>query len=78
MEDLPESHVLTTHFMKSDWLKMKYRDAGMKCKQGHMAKCSVNHQKCLVDHHSKQTHMGIHAVHMCVWSCDQNTLYKSP
>ena len=78
MEDLHDNHVLSTHFMKSDWLKMKYPDVGMKCEQGHVLKCSVDHQKCLVDLHSKQIHMGTHAVHMHVWSHDQNTLYKSP
>ena len=78
MEDLPDSHVLSTCFMKSDWLKMKYPDVRMKCKQGHVVKCSVDHQKCLVDHHSKQTHMGTCTAHMHVWSHDQNTLYKSP
>ena len=66
MEDLPDSHVLSTRFMKSDWLKMKYPDVGMKCKQGHVVKCFVNHQKCLVNHHSKQTHMGSHTACMCV------------
>ena len=78
MEDLPDSHVLSTRFVKSDWLKVKYPDVGMKYKQSHVVKCSVNHQKCLDDHHLKQTHMGIHAAHICIWSCDQNTLYKSP
>ena len=63
--------------MKSDWLKMKYPDVGMKCKQSHVVKCSINHQKCLVDHHPKQTHVGTHAAHMSIWSHDQNTLYKS-
>ena len=78
MEDLPDSHVLSTHFMKSDWLKMKYPAVGMKCKQGHVVQCSVNPQKCLVDHHSKQTHVGTHTARIHVWSSDQNTLYKSP
>ena len=78
MEDLPDSPVLSTHFVKSDWLEMKYPDVGMKCKQSHVVKCSIDHQKCLVDHHPKQSHMGIHAVHMCAWSHDQNILYKSP
>ena len=78
MEDLPDSHVLSTHFMKSDWLELKYLDVGMKCKQSHVIKCSVDHQKCLVDHHPKQTHMDICAVHMHARSHDQNTLYKSP
>ena len=78
MEDLPDSHVLSTCFVKFDWLKMKYLNAGMKCKQGHVVKCSVNCQKCLVDHQSKQTHVGTHTAHMHVWSHDQNTLYKIP
>ena len=77
MEDLPGSHVLSTHFMKSDWLKVKYPDVGMKCKQSNVVKCSVDHEKCLVNHHSKQTHMGIHAMCMAVWSHDQNAQYKS-
>ena len=51
MEDLPDSHVLSTHFMESDWLKMKYPDVGLKCKQSHVVKCFVGHQKCLVNHH---------------------------
>ena len=78
MEDLCDNHVLSTHFMKSDWLKMKYLDVGMKCKQGQVVKCSIDCQKCLVDLHSKQTHMGTHAACMLIWSNDQNTLYKSP
>ena len=78
MEDLRDSHVLSTHFMKPDWLKMKYWIVGMKRKQGHVVKCSVDCQKCLVHHHSKQTHMGTHAVCMHIRSHDQNTLYKSP
>ena len=78
MKDLHDNHVLNTPFMKSDWLKMKYPDVGMKCKQGHAVNCSVDHQKCLVNHHSKQTHMGTHTACMLIWSCDQNTLYKSP
>ena len=77
MEDLPDSHVLSTHFMKSDWLKVKYPDVGMKCKQSHVVKCSVDHEKCLVNNHSKQTHMGIHTMLMHVWSHDQNAPYKS-
>ena len=59
MEDPSDSHVLSTRFLKSDWLKVKYPDVGMKCKQSHVVKFSVDHQKCLIDHHSKQTHMGI-------------------
>ena len=78
MPDLHDSHVLSTHFVKSDWLKMKYPDVGMKCKQGHVVKCYVDHQKCLVDHHSKQTHLVTRAARMHIWSHDQNTLYKSP
>ena len=66
MEDLPDCHVLSTCFVRSDWLEMKYLDVGMKCKQSHVVKCSVDHQKCLVDCHSKQTHMGTHTVHMCL------------
>ena len=49
----------------------------MECKQSHAVKCPVNHQKYLVDHHSKQTHMGTHLACMHNWSCDLNTLYKS-
>ena len=64
MEDFPDSHVLSTGFMKSDRLKMKYPDVGMKCKQSHVVECSVDHQKYLVGHHSKKTHMGTHAVCM--------------
>ena len=45
MEGLPDSHVLSTCFMRSDWLKMKYPDVGMKCKQSHVVKCSIDHQK---------------------------------
>ena len=78
MEDHPDSHVLSTCFMRSDWLKMKYLGVGMKCKQSHVVKHSVDHQKCLVNHHSKQTDMGTHTVCMHVWSGDQNTLYESP
>ena len=78
MEDLPESHVLSTHFVKSDWLKVKYLDVGMKCKQSHVVKCSVYGEECLVNHNSKQTHVCIHTMHMCVWSHDQNAQYKSP
>ena len=77
IKDLHDSHELSTYFMESDWLKVKCPDVGMKCKQSYSVKCSTNHQKCLVDHHSKQTHMGTHLVCMCNWSCDQNTLYKS-
>ena len=47
MADLHDSHVLSTCFMKSDWLKMKYPDVGVKCKQNHVVKCSVDHQKML-------------------------------
>ena len=78
MEDLHDNHVLSTRFVKSDWLKMKYPDVGMKCKQGHVVKCSVNCQKCLVNLHSKQTHVGTHIACMHIWLHDQNTLYKSP
>ena len=49
----------------------------MKCKQSHAVKCSINHQKVLSQLPCKQTHVGTHLVHMCSWSCDQNTLYKS-
>ena len=78
MADLHDSHVLSTRFVKSDWLKMKCPDVGVKYKQSHVVKCSVHWQKCLVDHHPKQTHVGTHMAHMCIWSCDQNTLYKNP
>ena len=78
MEDLHVNHVLSTSFAKSDWLKMKYPDVGMKCKQGHVVKCSVNHQKCLVNLHLKQTHMGTHTSHMCIWAHDQKYPEKSP
>ena len=64
--------------MKSDWLKVKCPDVERKCKQSHAVKCSIDHQKkCLVNRGSKQTHVGTHAAHMCSWSSDQNTLYKS-
>ena len=66
MEDLPDSHVLSTCFMKSDWLKVKYPDAGMKCKQSHVVKCSVDQQKCLVDHHPKQT-LWVLRQHACMF-----------
>ena len=45
MADLHDSHVLSTRFMKSDWLTMKYQDVGVKYKQSHVVKCSVDHQK---------------------------------
>ena len=77
MADLCDGHVLSTRFVKSDWLKMKYPDVGTKCKQGHVVKCSVNHQKFLVDHHSKQTHIGTYTAHMHIWSHDQNTCIKA-
>ena len=77
MGDLHDNHELSTRFVKSDWLKVKCLDVEMKCKQSHAVKCSVNHQKCLVDCGSKQTHVGTHVAHMCSWSHDQNTLYKS-
>ena len=77
MEDLHDNHEPSTHLMKSDWLKVKCPDVEMKCKQSHAVKCSINHQKCLVNRGSKQTHMGTHAVCMHSWSCDQNTLYTS-
>ena len=63
--------------MKSDWLKVKYPNVEMKCKQSHAVKCSVDHQKVLSQSSYKQTHVGTHYVHMHCWSCDQNTLYKS-
>ena len=78
MVDLHDSHVLSTHLVKSDWLQMKYPDVGVKYKQSHVMKCSVDHQKCLVDHHPKQTHMGTHVACMQIWSHDQNTPYKIP
>ena len=64
--------------MKSDRLKMKYLDVGVKYKQSHVVKCPVDHKKCLNDHHLKQTHVGTHMVNMHIWSHDQNTLYKNP
>ena len=70
IEDLPDSHEPSTHFMKSDWLKMKCPDVGMECKQSHAVKCSINHQKCLVNHHSKQTHISTHLAHMHNWPHD--------
>ena len=78
MADLHDSHVLSTCFMKFDWLKMKYLVVGVKYKQSYVVKCSVNRQKCLVNLHPKQTHMGTHAACMCIWLCDENTLYKIP
>ena len=43
-----------------------------------LPKCSVNHQKCPVDHLVNKTHMGTHVVCMLRWSHDQrNTLYKA-
>ena len=77
MEDLPDHHEPSTHFMKSDWLKAKCPDVEIKCKQSHAVKCSVDHQECSVNHDSKQTHVGIHEARMCDWSHDQNTWYKS-
>ena len=77
MGDLHYNHELSTCFMKSDWLKVKCPDVGMECKQSYAVKYTVNHQKCLVDHHSKQTHVGTHLAHMRDWSRNQNTLYKS-
>ena len=75
MEDLHYSHEPSTHFMKSDWLKVKCPDVGMKCKQSHAVKYFVDHQKGLVNCSSKQTHVGTHTACMCSWSHDQNTLY---
>ena len=63
--------------MKSDWLKVKCPDVGMKCKQSHAVKCSINCQKCLVNCSSKQMHVDTHAACMHSWSRDQNTLYKN-
>ena len=70
-------HEPSTHFMKSDWLKVKCPDVGMECKQGHAVKCSINHQKVLSQSLHKQTHISTHLACMHSWSCDQNTLYKS-
>ena len=77
MEDLHDDHEPSTGFMKSDWLKTKCPDVGMKCKQSHAMKCFIDCHKCLVDHDSKQTHVGTHVVYMHSWSCDQNAWYKS-
>ena len=77
MEDLHDSHEPSTHFVKSGWLNVKCLGVGMKCKQSNTVKCSIDHQKCLVNHGSKQTHVGTHAACMRSWSCDQNTLYKN-
>ena len=77
MEDLHDSHEPSTRFMESDWLKVKFPDVGMKCKQSHAVKCSVDRQKCSVDHGSKQTHMDTHAACMHSWSHDQNTLNET-
>ena len=62
MEDLHDNHEPSTHFVKSYWLKMKCPNVGMKCKQSHVVKCSIDHHKCLVECDSKQTHMGTHMV----------------
>ena len=77
MEDLHDNHELSTCFVKSDWLKVKYLDVEMKCKQSHAVKCSIDHQKCFVNCDSKQTHVSTHAACMHSWSCDQNALYES-
>ena len=47
LRDQHGSHELSTHFVKSDWLKVKHPDVEMKCKQSHAVKCSVDHQKVL-------------------------------
>ena len=65
MEDLPGSHVLSTRFMKSDWLKVKYPDVGMKCKQSHVVKCSVNCEKML-SQSSLKTNPHACNVHVCL------------
>ena len=54
IEDLHDSHEPSTYLVKSDWLKVKCPDVGMECKQNHAVTCSINHQKCLVDHHSNK------------------------
>ena len=64
MEDPHDHHEPSTHLVKSDWLKVKCLDVEIKCKQSYVVKCSVDHHKCLVDHDSKQTHMGAHVAHM--------------
>ena len=66
MADLHDSHVLSTHFMKSDWLKMKYPDVGMKCKQGHVVKCSVDHQKMLSQSSLKNKPTWVLMQHACI------------
>ena len=43
-----------------------------------LPKCSVDHQKCLVDHLVNKTHVGTHVAHMLRWSHDQrNTPYEA-
>ena len=51
MGDLHDNLKLSTRFMKSDWLNVKCSDFEVKCKQSHVVKCSIDHQKCLVNHH---------------------------
>ena len=35
---------------KPDWLKVEHPDVGVECKQSHVVKCSIDHEKCFVDH----------------------------
>ena len=77
MEDLHDNHEPSTRCMGSDWLKVKCQDVGVKCKQSHVVKCSVDHHKCLVNQNSKQTYMGTQVACMLNWPHDQNTWYKS-
>ena len=55
-ENLPHNHVSSTRVVKlkePDWLQMKCPDVGMKCKQSHVVKHSIDHEKCSVHHHKK-------------------------
>ena len=55
--DLQYNHEPSTRFMRSDWLKVKCSDVGVKCKQSHVVKCSVNCQKSTYWHACVICHM---------------------
>ena len=51
---------------KPDWLKEKCPDVGVECKQDHVAKCSIDCEKCFVNHHkNKPTWVSVQ--HTCIF-----------
>ena len=65
-KNLPDRVLMLGSLKKPDWLKVKHLDVGVECKQSHVVKCSVDHEKCLVDH-CKNKSTWVFMSHRCVF-----------